>query len=168
MKTEIDNGNVQKTTAPRYIVSIGSFVNEGGALARRDAAAKAGYRSEIIDLRDDNTTTTVAALLLIAEQVERLSKKLDAITECVNGLKISQPPTEAKTEPKQPKTVADLISQYRAVKGYTIRDLSAKTGIPRGTMSNYCSGFTHNIPTKSLLAICEALAIPNEEIIKYL
>ena len=172
MKTEIDNGNVQKNNAPRYVVSIGSFVNEGAALARRDAAAKAGYRSEIIDLRDDNTTTTIAALLLIAEQVKLLNEKIDSVTQSIKDLtpkseqKTEQKP-EPKPEPKKQQTEGELIREYRKRNGLTVRGLSEKTGLGKSTVSNYESRITKP-SAKALFILQDALNIPTEEIIKCL
>ena len=167
MEIKRDNGNLQKENAPRYIVSIGNYVNEGAALTRRDAVAKAGYRAEVIDLHDDNTTTTVAALLLIAEQVKALTEKVDEITQAVKGMK-NESQTETEIALEKPKTLVDIINEYKSKKGFNIRELATKTGIPRGTLSNYFSGTTQTINTKAILLIAAALDIPNDEIIKYL
>ena len=168
MKTESDNGTLQRENAPRYVVSVGSFVSEGSAINRRNAVTKAGYRSESIDLQDDSTTTTVTALLLIAEQIKRLTEKVDTITETVNGLKVAQTETAPKAEPPKPKTVVELINRKREEKGVSIRDLSEKSNVKKSTLGHYIADSEAKIPTKSLISICGALGISTEEIIKYL
>ena len=167
----MENKKNERGIEPRYNVSVGMFTHETDAVNRAQLCTRQGIRAEIIDTADNTQANTIAALLLIAEQVKALSDKMDSITQAVKDVAKAEPKPEPKAEkkpePPKPKTVGDLITAKRREKGMSIRDLAEASGIPRGTLSNYCSGQTLKIPVKSLLVLKDVLNIPNDDIIKF-
>ncbi|GAI83231.1 unnamed protein product, partial [marine sediment metagenome] len=60
--------------------------------------------------------------------------------------------------------VAKNLRQYRQVKGMLQKDLAAKVGLSKDTISKIETGKQHNIGMKFLVSICRELNISIEEL----
>ena len=167
-----------KESEQRYIVSIGKYKNEAGALARKKVALDNGLVCEIIDTQDDALTNVYAGVLLVAEQVHELTKSLSALAEQnAELLKALQTKKESVplvavdsnaatnsvpvTKPDKVK-VRTLMKEKRKARGFSQAELGAIIGVEFGTISKWETGRVP-IPEKHIPALMRILKISREE-----
>ena len=60
--------------------------------------------------------------------------------------------------------VSQLLTRYRKLNGFTIRELSKRVGVSHATLSKYENGHVERMSTKIVNNLVEVLGIPHEEL----